>query len=343
MGREKLKNKTIEFRENAKNLTVLYAEDDEAIRGEIEQFLSRFFKKVLIAQNGEEAIGLFQKIEIDLILTDINMPKINGVDFIKNIKSLDRDIPPVVVLTAYGEYSQLIELINLNVDGFLMKPILTKNLLQILNKICSNIQNQVLLKNTLSRLSKQNRVLKTKLDLLAKEKNIKESSKKIEKRVEIDESEKVEKERTYIEHYKSLLREDVEELKELSSETDSFINMLFNKDKVIDRAYLPKIVDVYRKYARVFNSYYIFSDIGVELVELANTIVNGFDIIEKSQKSDIAILMESLHFSFEHFILNVWEHKSKEPTFYNKSIISDIKTVKNFFENRDVEDKIEFF
>ena len=68
------------------NLTVLYVEDEIDIRRFMYKNLSRLFEKVLLASNGEEGLALFKNNKIDIILTDITMPKMNGLDMITQIR-----------------------------------------------------------------------------------------------------------------------------------------------------------------------------------------------------------------------------------------------------------------
>ena len=117
-----------------KKLRLLYAEDDDTTRDALLFMLNKFFGDVIPAKNGKEGIALFKEsIEtgnnIDLILSDINMPKMNGLDMIKNIKDINSEIPAVLV-TAHSETDYLLEAINMNVSQYLVKPIDVTNLFE---------------------------------------------------------------------------------------------------------------------------------------------------------------------------------------------------------------------
>jgi len=103
-------------------IVLLYVEDDRDIAEEIEAFLSRVVSKVVYAQDGEEAYSLYKKEKIDMLLTDIQMPKMNGLELISKIRKQDRSIP-ILITTAYNDTAFLLESINLGVDGYLLKPL----------------------------------------------------------------------------------------------------------------------------------------------------------------------------------------------------------------------------
>lgn len=74
-----------------KNITILYAEDEKDLRDVTHQILKGFTKKQYVAENGQEGLELFKKHEkeIDLIITDVNMPIMNGLDMVKEIKKIN--------------------------------------------------------------------------------------------------------------------------------------------------------------------------------------------------------------------------------------------------------------
>ncbi len=110
----------------SKDLTVLYAEDDQSIREKTTELLRSIFKSVETAQDGEEAINKFEVHKYDLVITDIKMPKKDGRYFIKHIKELDED-QSIAVTSAYNDSNRLMELIELGISCFLLKPVTSHN------------------------------------------------------------------------------------------------------------------------------------------------------------------------------------------------------------------------
>ncbi len=122
--------------ENAKGLGILIAEDDLVTLNIYRATCDKYFKNVRIAKNGQHAYEIYKahKDEIDIVMTDLNMPKLNGIGLVKKIREEDLDVA-ILVVSAYSEVEKFIELINEGVDGFILKPIQPMQLLSQLNKI----------------------------------------------------------------------------------------------------------------------------------------------------------------------------------------------------------------
>lgn len=116
-----------------KNLTLLYVEDDADIRAEIQKLISRFFKELYTAKNGMEGINLFKQHMPDLVLTDLRMPEMNGMEMSKQIKVLNPETP-IIVTTAHNESGYLLEAIELGLDRYLLKPVDLNLLIEALEK-----------------------------------------------------------------------------------------------------------------------------------------------------------------------------------------------------------------
>jgi len=130
---------TEELKELTKNLTVLYVEDEDNTRMQVSQILELFFKNVLVGENGEEALKIYKQNDVDLIMTDLTMPKLNGYQMIKEIKKLD-PLQHIIVLTAHNSSENLMQTIDLQLDGFLLKPLKMDKLLELLYKVTNVIQ-----------------------------------------------------------------------------------------------------------------------------------------------------------------------------------------------------------
>ena len=115
------------------NLTVLYVEDDDETRRSIVEFLKHHVKNIISAKNGNEGIELYRKYQPDLIITDIRLPHLNGIEMAKRIKSINKDIP-FIITTAYNDVEYLLESIDLGINQFLLKPIIGNKLIESLHK-----------------------------------------------------------------------------------------------------------------------------------------------------------------------------------------------------------------
>lgn len=116
-----------------KNLTLLYIEDDILARESTFKLLENFFLEVIIATDGEEGLEKYKSNTVDLILTDINMPKLNGLDMLEEIRKENRDIP-VLILSAYNDAEYFMQAISLEIDGYILKPLVYDHLFRALYK-----------------------------------------------------------------------------------------------------------------------------------------------------------------------------------------------------------------
>jgi len=122
-------------KQSLKNITILYAEDEAVIQEGINETLSLFGVNVICATNGQEGFALYQSYieDIDLILTDIKMPKLDGLGMIEKIRAIDKYIP-IVITTAHQETSFLMRSIDLGISAYVLKPIDIYKLKETLSK-----------------------------------------------------------------------------------------------------------------------------------------------------------------------------------------------------------------
>lgn len=114
--------------------TVLIVEDDEESNHNLAFFLKNRFEMVLSAYNGLEGWKLYNEYCPDLILTDIEMPIMDGLTLIEKIRQRDSRIP-IVVLSAYSHQHYLFRAIALKLEEFLIKPITFKKIDDLLHKV----------------------------------------------------------------------------------------------------------------------------------------------------------------------------------------------------------------
>ena len=131
-----------------KKLSILYVEDDVDLLEETAEFLKDLFLSVDTAKNGLVAFNKYNEYHdreskyYDLVITDVNMPVMDGMDLIKDVYSLNK-IQPVIVVSAYSESSKLIQMIQSGVNNFLMKPINPEEFMKMLYKISKDIVNEI--------------------------------------------------------------------------------------------------------------------------------------------------------------------------------------------------------
>lgn len=106
-----------------KDLRLLYIEDDKEARETTLRILKSFFKNITTAVDGYEGIEKFMEGNFDLIISDINMPRINGLEMLKIIREKNQAVP-VLLLSAYDSSEYFIEAIDLDINGYILKPLM---------------------------------------------------------------------------------------------------------------------------------------------------------------------------------------------------------------------------
>lgn len=160
------------LREIGFEMRILFVEDDLDIQQHIKSFLLHFFSRVDTAENGEDALELYNKYPYDLVITDLTMPIMGGLELSSTIRSTNVE-QKIIVVSGHSESEKLIELINIGVDGFILKPIDMESILQILIKTCQAIYDHKmihyfnnLLEQTNNELKKSNIELECTLNKL---------------------------------------------------------------------------------------------------------------------------------------------------------------------------------
>lgn len=151
-----------------KKITILYVEDDQIVREQTTIVMQKLFKKAFIAQDGVEGLELFKehKDEIDIVVSDINMPNMNGLEMIKHINEINAQIPTIVT-TAHTDSKFVIDAMDINVDKYMPKPILIKDLtINIVNIVQKyrRMNNIEVLARTLMEKKSENETLHSNLN-----------------------------------------------------------------------------------------------------------------------------------------------------------------------------------
>ena len=108
--------------QKTKKFNILYVEDDEVVREQMVMILKMLFNKIDVAENGEEALEEYKNNKYDLIITDITMPKMNGLELSKEIKKINPN-QKIILISAHREDEFIKEAKNIGINGFIFKPI----------------------------------------------------------------------------------------------------------------------------------------------------------------------------------------------------------------------------
>ena len=126
-----------ELKKYTKELTILYAEDDDDLREQTLQVFEKLFKHVDIASNGEEALELFQAYRkkhsknYNLLLTDLQMPKLNGLELSKAVLELDKN-QKIIIISAHDEKDVNDHMEVLDIKYLISKPLMQENMMEVI-------------------------------------------------------------------------------------------------------------------------------------------------------------------------------------------------------------------
>jgi len=127
-----------------KTKSVLYVEDEADVLRNISELLGNFFDTFYTASDGVEAWDIFRTHAIDVALIDIELPRLNGLELIRRIRAIDKDIP-IVVISAYTKTDYLLESVELKLDKYIIKPLTSKKIHVLLDKLNEDFSNENIL------------------------------------------------------------------------------------------------------------------------------------------------------------------------------------------------------
>lgn len=141
--------------EELKDIPILCVEDEDGIRKTIVDTLKYYFNEVYEASDGEEGFEIYQEYKPKIIISDIQMKNCDGIEFVKKIRKND-NLTTIIMLTAYSNEEYLMELINLNINHFILKPLNLKKLNEALIKYLNKTSQPIkLAQNLLLDLNKR--------------------------------------------------------------------------------------------------------------------------------------------------------------------------------------------
>jgi len=124
-----------ELIKKTQHINLLYVEDDDIARDETGELFSIIFKSVVSAKDGVDALNKYKSGNFDLVITDISMPNMDGIELTKEIKKINKE-QKLIILSAYNDKTYKSKLAQYGVDAILFKPIdmsiLEKVLLEII-------------------------------------------------------------------------------------------------------------------------------------------------------------------------------------------------------------------
>ena len=126
---------------NLKSLTILYVEDESLIRKNALEYLSRYCAKVYEAEDGANGYGVYKKEQPNIIVTDIKMPKLSGLELAEKIRQEDKNTP-IIITTAHTDTEYLLKAVELQLVKYVVKPITSDKLKGALALACESLEEK---------------------------------------------------------------------------------------------------------------------------------------------------------------------------------------------------------
>ena len=337
------------LKEITNELSLLYVEDDDNLRAETVKLFQHLFNDVDSANNGQVGLDKVLVKDYDIVVTDINMPVMGGVELCKHIKE-HRPQLPILITSAHDESHYLLELIDIGIDKFILKPLVMGQLTATLFRICTNISNKKMLAKYKQEIEQTNlnlkssneelRVLVQILDKKIEQLNTSEvsnsdlaplkdainrvSHKAPHPQYNMDFQAPTNDEGLLL-FTDYLHKEDLDKVHTFHTNINTLSTLqypssIFDKDNIL---VLAKILN---EYGDILQNYNIFSNLGAKVTNLSHVIQENTQCFLE-QLNDVSILLESFLYVFKKWKSALFSDGIKNPNMYDTSMINDIETI----------------
>jgi len=121
--------------------SLLYVEDDSLTQKIFTSIFSKYFKTIYIANNGVEGLMLYKSKEPDIVLADISMPQMNGIEMCQKIKAI-KPQQHIILFSGYSDVNYFSKAIDLKIDKFIEKPLVYKDVLKVFEEVASELEKE---------------------------------------------------------------------------------------------------------------------------------------------------------------------------------------------------------
>jgi CheY-like chemotaxis protein len=322
------------LKEAAYNLSVLYVEDDEVVADSFGTFLGKFFKQVTVVLSAKEALSIYGQDKFDVVIADVCMPTMDGLQLMDAIQKIDETQRIVVTSASENNTETLIELVNKGVFGFIKKPVDTKEAQRILSKVCGQLHDKQMLMHYLEELERlQQEALHIKCRTDCPMKIVLEKAPErgaaapivaddddfffFDSSAASKQEQEVDNSSMYRDYFSQLLAEDKEELADVLGDIDSLLLTTTEND-----GSLPRLGSMMQRYGNVLLHYQFFSDMGSTIVELGAVISSGSFSVSEAKG-----IIGGFCTVLQNFMKEVWYEEAQNPKFFNDSIVNDARTI----------------
>ena len=126
-----------------KELKILLVEDEEKLASLLKSAIGDSFYSFHISPNGEEGLEMFKTLSPDIVITDIMMPRMDGLEMSKEIRALNEDVP-IIILSAFSETDKFLNAIDVGVVKYLIKPFDPDELLEYIRELSKKFESKLI-------------------------------------------------------------------------------------------------------------------------------------------------------------------------------------------------------
>jgi YesN/AraC family two-component response regulator len=331
--------------EYTKDLTVLYVEDNESLRISTKKVFDNFFRHVDVAIDGDDGLETYHEYRkeqgcyYDLVISDINMPLMDGIEMSKEIL-VHNSTQAIIFITAHNESSYLHDAIKMGASGFLIKPLVLDEFANMLYKVCQAISDRKMVQQYYDQIEEmamqmheQNSELQKKNEELEKSLRLLDTMVYKEHQVSTESVLNSNDEDRIKEQVATLVTDDLPELKELQSDIDALLISIISNDldNEILSNNLPLIADNFSRYSNILQYYSFYHDLGNHMQEFAEFIKITHLPEDDNLQKDIFLLFESFIFVLQKWQNDLLTYGKDKLNYLDDSLISDMSMITNLW------------
>ena len=337
------------IREYSKDLHVLYVEDDRELSGSTQEVLENFFKSVDTAYNGQEGLDKYKTYldtngnSYDLVITDINMPYISGIDFTRKML-IQNPQQPIIIVSAHDDSHYLLEAIDMGVSGFITKPMNYQRLSQVLYKTTMAISDHKYVESHMEtledlniRLEKQNSELNDKNEQLEKSLRLLNT---ITHKDELLHPNKVSSDKNTLsdenannlkEQIGHFIQSDIFELKELLNEIDLLVIEVIKNLGSFGVDTLARLVALFKKYATTLSMYTFFDELSLAMSRFTATLQDNPLPENEDHIKNVFLLLESFLYDLSRWHEDLLSGDENKINAFDASNIVNMRLITNMW------------
>ena len=316
----------------AKDLSILIVEDDVELNQELVAIAKIFFKHVASAYDGQEGLEVYTKEHFDIVMSDITMPFVNGVNLSKQIKNINEH-QNIVILSAHSEVSYMIDLVDIGIRQFVHKPFDDQELLYRLLKVAEE-----LVVSRAAEANAQSTIAKMQEKTLEVPQQTKEMTSVVGIAHESVNASSFNDALKSDEVAWSVMEEEISVILELKEDLEHYVGLIFS-DKV-SKEVLYEISSVLRKMYTSFSQIDSMKNMTLVLFELASFIEEvDYSQLSQEQMEKFKII-EFFYDDIARFIETVFVYKDTIDVFYlEDSLRSSVTQLKHSVLQTQIEEE----